>query len=89
MSSYSLGQKYDVLVLLDKGERVSKIAKDLNILKNSISTWAKKENREKIVKEYESGNFGSTRKRLRENKYDDIEEALIKWFKEVRSSLIL
>ena len=57
LSSYSLAQKYDVLMLLERGERVTKIAKDLNIPKNSISTWSKAENKTKIIREYESGNY--------------------------------
>ena len=66
LSSYSLAQKYDVLMLLQRGEKASKISRDLNIPKNNISTWAKRENKEKIIKEFETGNFTSERKRLRE-----------------------
>ena len=84
LSSYSLAQKY-VLMLLERGERVTKIAKDLNIPKNSISTWSKAENKTKIIREYESGNYDSKRKRMRDSKYEDIEAALIQWFEEVRS----
>ena len=85
LSSYSLAQKYDVLMKLQGGEKICKIAKDLNIPRNSISTWAKEENKQKIIREYERGNYDSSRKRMRDSKYDDIEEALIQWFKEMRS----
>ena len=85
LTSYTIEQRYKVLTLLDKGEKASKIAKEYGIPKNNISTWNKPENREKIVKEYEAGAVDSKRKRFREGKYSDIEEALMKWFKDVRS----
>ena len=37
------------------------------------------------MKEYEAGAVDSKRKRFREGKYSDIEEALMKWFKDVGS----
>ena len=56
------------------------ISKEYAIPKNNIVTWNKPENREKIVKEYEAGAVDSyKRKRFREGKYSDIEEALMKW----------
>ena len=76
LASYSIEQKY-VLMLLEKGEKVTKISKDLNIPKNSISTWAKQENKQRIIREYESGTFDSKRKRFRDSKYEDIEAALL------------
>ena len=85
LTSYTIEQRYKVLTLLDKGEKASKIAKEYGISKNNISNWNKPENREKIVKEYEAGAVDSKRKRFREGKYSDIEEALMKWFKDVRS----
>ena len=89
LTSYTIEQRYKVLTLLDKGEKASKIAKEYGIPKNKISTWNKPENREKIVKEYEAGAVDSKRKRFREGKYSDIEEALMKWFKDVRFSFFL
>ena len=85
LTSYTIEQRYKVLTLPDKGEKASKIAKEYGICKNNISTWNKPENREKIVKEYEAGAVHSERKRFREGKYSDIEEAVMKWFKDVRS----
>ena len=78
LTSYTIEQRYKVLTLLDKGEKASKIAKEYGIPKNNISTWNKPENREKIVTEYEAGAVDSKRKRFREGKYSDIEEALMK-----------
>ena len=37
------------------------------------------------MKECEAGAVDSKRKRFREGKYSDIEETLMKWFKDVRS----
>ena len=42
---------------LQGGEKICKLAKDLNIPRNSISTWAKEENKQKIIREYERGNY--------------------------------
>ena len=85
LSSYTLAKKYEVLQLLDKGQKASQIARDLGIPKNNISTWSKPETKQKILMEYESGITDSKRKRFRQGKYADIEDALLQWFKDVRS----
>ena len=76
LSGYTIAQKYEVLQLTDKGVKPSKVAKDLAISKNNTSTWTKPEIKQKILKEYESALIDSSRKRLRDGKYSDVEKAL-------------
>ena len=68
-----------------KEKKPVRLQRNMVSLRNNISNWNKPENREKIVKEYEAGAVDSKRKRFREGKYSDIEEALMKWFRDVRS----
>ena len=85
VGSYTLAEKYEILLLLNKGEKACKLSKPFNIPKNSISTWAKPENKQKIMNEFESGTVGLQRKRFKEGKYSDIEDALLQWVKDLRS----
>ena len=68
---------------LEKGVKPSGLAKELGIPKNTISRWTKQ--KEDILNEYESSMVDPKRKRFREGKYSDKEDALITWFKEVTS----
>ena len=85
LTSYTLAQKYEILLLLDKGEKACKLSKEYGIPKGCISKWAKPENKQKILSDYESGNSNVQRKKVKEGKYADIEEALLQWVKDVRS----
>ena len=85
LTSYTLAQKYEILFLLDEVEKVYKLSKEYGIPKGYISKWAQPENKQKILSDYESGNSNVQRKKVKEGKYVDIEEALLERVRDVRS----
>lgn len=94
MSSSSKPRKYKTLTLaekiaaireVEKGlKKKSEIAKDFGIPQNSLSTYLK--NKEKILSnESESG---KDRKRMRPPENPDVDECVLKWFKQARDKKI-
>jgi hypothetical protein len=53
---------------------------------STLSTWIK--NSDEIKKKYLSGEMGSQRKKCRIAKFPEVEEALLKWFKNARDQNI-
>ncbi|CAF1150556.1 unnamed protein product [Brachionus calyciflorus] len=80
--------KYDGLIALEKNakniSKVSEICQDLNVKKSTVSGWL--QHKEKIVKEYKSG--GCKKRKIRALKYEEIELALLDWFKDARAKKI-
>ncbi|KAK3598733.1 hypothetical protein CHS0354_016843 [Potamilus streckersoni] len=77
LSNQNIEPKYEILPQLEKGD----LAKKYNILSNTISGWKKKT--DKIKTTYEFGQFGPNRKK----KFDDVEEATLKWFNGLKMSV--
>ena len=84
--SLSLKDKVQILKAVDSrsGQRGSKgqIAKEFGIANSTLSTIIK--DKEKILNAFDEAAFEPQRKRLRTVVYDDVEEALLVWFKSVR-----
>jgi ATP-dependent protease HslVU (ClpYQ) ATPase subunit len=59
------------------------VATELEITHNTVSTWLKDENMKKIIEKYEF-----KRKKMRMSNTVSIEEALLKWFSQIRSKNI-
>ena len=53
---------------------------------STLSTWIK--NSDEIKRKYLSGEMGTQRKKCRTSKFPEVEEALLKWFKNVRDQNI-
>ena len=85
-TAHDLEQKYEVVTVLEQGEKAADLARKYNIKANTISDW--KKSAEKIKADFESGHFGGSRKKMRLAKFEDLEESLLKWFKNARSSNI-
>lgn len=62
------------------------IASDFGIPMSTLSTWLKYI--VEIKKKYLSGEMGSQRKKFRTSKFPEVEDALIKWFKNARDQNI-
>ena len=71
-------------LLLDKDENACKLSKEFSIPKNSVSTWAKPENKQDIGNEFESEAVNVQRKKLKEGKYSYIGHILLQWVKDVK-----
>ena len=55
LTSYSLAQKYDIILHLSKGQKSCKLSKDSGVPKDCISKWAKPENNSAECLEWLSG----------------------------------
>ncbi|GBM37682.1 Tigger transposable element-derived protein 4 [Araneus ventricosus] len=73
-------KKFEILEAVDKGGKKGQIAKDFKIPASTLSTIIK--DREKIKKLFELKK--GSMKEIRIAGYPDLEECLIKWFKQCR-----
>lgn len=78
--SLTVNNKIEALLSIDRGEKKSEISKRLNVAKSTLSTWIK--SRDKIFKTCDNSN--PNRKRYRQADFNDIEEALLRWFTQAR-----
>ena len=79
----SMKNKYDALKELEKGVPQKEVALRFGVQKSTLSTW--KRNKTKIEEAYHAG-LGN--KRMRPEKYEDLNKALMKWFLNCRSENI-
>lgn len=81
----TLDEKVAVIKEVDKGvKKKSEIAKDFGIPPNTLSTFLK--NRDKLLSRAED--FDKGRKRLREPDNPDVDNCVLKWFKQARDKKI-
>ena len=75
--------KYKALVELEKGNKTNKdVANLFDVPPNTLSTW--KKNKDKIFEAFKNQNAGKS-KRLKENTYEKLNQAVLKWFTRIRS----
>ena len=79
----SMKNKYDALKELEKGVPQKEVALCFGVQKSTLSTW--KRNKTRIEQAYHAG-LGN--KRMRPEKYEDLNKALTKWFLNCRSENI-
>lgn len=78
----SLETKLKIVEAVDEQTlKKTEICKKFNIPKSSLSTIIS--NRQKIYDALASGNFTTKSKKVRAGKFEDVEEILFEWFKEV------
>ncbi|XP_052071173.1 tigger transposable element-derived protein 4-like [Mytilus californianus] len=77
----SLGDKFEVVKLLDKGQKQTEICKLLNISQAQVSRIKGK--KDEICKSIET-NSNTKRKRVVSGKDAEVEKALLEWFKNAR-----
>ena len=80
--SLSLERKIEILRAVDSGRKKSDVAREYDLSSSTMSTLIK--NRPRIEQQYNMSKSDPTRKRIRTAALDDVEEALIKWFRDVR-----
>lgn len=80
---FSLEQKLKILEKIDSGEAKHSVAKEFNIAPSTLSTFIK--DRHKIENQIRDGAIGPKRKKIRAAKFEDVDNAVFKWFQEVRS----
>jgi len=79
-----LSSKMDIIKLIDAKFKRKDIADKYGIDVSTISKLYK--NREKITKNFHSSLLVADRKQMRTSVYTDVEEALLKWFKQTRAA---
>ena len=79
----SMKNKYDALEELEKGVPQKEVPLHFGVQKSTLSTW--KRNKTKIEEAYHAG-LGN--KRMRPEKYEDLNKALMKWFLNCRNENI-
>ena len=77
----SLKTKYEALIELENGKTNKEVAESFGIPQNTVSTW--KANKAKIVEAFQKG--GTKVKRIKSDKFDQINTAVFLWFKQMRS----
>lgn len=77
----SLGDKFEVVKVLDKGQKQTEICKLLNISQAQVSRIKGK--KDEIRQSIES-NSNTKRKRVVSGKDAEVEKALLEWFKNAR-----
>jgi hypothetical protein len=81
-NALDLEQKFAIIKDIESGKKQSVVALSLNIAKTTVNTiWS---DRDKIKRAFEEASVIS-RKRLRAAEFDDVENALLKWFNVARS----
>ena len=83
-SALSLEKKVELLQAVNEGIRTkTEICKTFGIPNSTLSTIIK--NRDKTLELYELGKFEPGRKRFRKANHENLEAALLVWFKQARS----
>ena len=80
----SYEEKFKAIKDVDSGTKKSVVARNLGIPLYTLSTWLK--NREKIEEAVRQNLISGQRKRMRTGTFGDIEEALMKWFRNARKN---
>ena len=86
LQNKTVSQKYNALKDLEKGLSNKEVAAKYGVPKNTLSTWVK--NKQKIFSTFEQSKVTAKRKKLRTGAYDDVDQAVFKWFNSKRSQQI-
>ena len=79
----SIETKYKAIIEVEAGlKKKAQIAREFNVPSNTLSTWLK--SKDKIKEAFENSSFGPKTKRMRTALYQELEQALDIWFKEIR-----
>jgi hypothetical protein len=77
-----LDTKVKILSEVNKGRKKSEVAAEFGIPRSTLSTIIKSGNH--IEGKLQSGNVEGARKRLRSATHDDVDKALLQWFRQIR-----
>lgn len=78
----SVEEKFKVITAIENGKKKAGVCREFGLVNSTVQTiWS---NREKILSAFEECSLQC--KRLRKPEWPDIDEALLKWFKQQRSA---
>ncbi|XP_071497551.1 tigger transposable element-derived protein 6-like [Diadema antillarum] len=78
----SLEVKMKILRAVEGGRKKSEVAREYDLASSTLSTILK--NCDTIKKQFESPQFESSRKKCRQAAFQDVDDAVIRWFKDMR-----
>ncbi|XP_038077397.1 tigger transposable element-derived protein 4-like [Patiria miniata] len=79
----SLSTKMEIIKATEAGRKKGDIAREFGIVPSTLSTVLK--NKQDIKAKFELSKFEPSRQRFRNATFEDVEEALLRWFKGNRS----
>jgi hypothetical protein len=87
IKTLSIQGKFNLVKDVDSGFKKKDIAIKYGVPKSTVSTILK--NKEKVIKAIEEGTVGQNCKRLKKGTFENVDRALVDWFKATRSQKIL
>jgi hypothetical protein len=87
IKTLSIQGKFNLVKDVDSGFKKKDIAIRYGVPKSTVSMILK--NKEKIIKAIEEGTVGQNCKRLKKGTFENVDRALVDWFKATRSQKIL
>jgi hypothetical protein len=87
IKTLSIQGKFNLVKDVDSGFKKKDIAIKYGVPKSTVSMILK--NKEKIIKAIEEGTVGQNCKRLKKGTFENVDRALVDWFKATRSQKIL
>jgi hypothetical protein len=87
IKTLSIQGKFNLVKDVDSGFKKKDIAIKYGVPKSTVSTILK--NKEKVIKAIEEGTVGQNCKRLKKGTFENVDRALVEWFKATRSQKIL
>lgn len=83
LKTLTIDVKYKLIKEVENGLRNKDAAEKYGIPPNTVSTILKK--KESIINAVEGGNSSGTAKRLKKPTYENVDKAIIDWFKSIRN----
>lgn len=80
---FSLKEKVDILSQVDAGKKQIHIANEMGVAPSTVATILK--DRQKILELHRGSQLAPSRKRLRLGNFEDVDAAVLIWFKDARS----
>ncbi|KAH7974502.1 hypothetical protein HPB49_016346 [Dermacentor silvarum] len=81
---FTLQEKVDILTQLNAGRKQVDLCRERDIPPSTMATMLK--DREKIMKLHGESQLAPSRKRLRLGNYQNVDDAVLTWFKDARQN---
>ena len=82
-TSIAVKDKLKIIARIENGEKQITVGQAYGLSKTTVNTIWK--NRDNLKRQFQSADFSSESKRFRSSDYKDVDAALLKWFKQVRT----
>jgi hypothetical protein len=87
IKTLSIQDKFNLIKDVDSGFKKKDIAIKYGVPKSTVSTILK--NKEKVIKAIEEGTVSQNCKKLKKGTFENVDRAVVDWFKATRSQNIL